>query len=264
MCQARVQALKGRNNTVKYAVIADIHANLPALQAVRKDIAAQRCDVVVCLGDLVGYNSEPKECVDIIRQMNIPCVKGNHDEYCSSPTSPSGFNPQASEGLRWTRQQLTEDDLQWLANLPLVVMVDGFTIVHASLNQPHRWEYVFDKLAAARSLQAQKSAVCFYGHTHVPVAFVRDSSVRGGTYTKFKVESGRQYFINPGSVGQPRDGCTKASYVVYDTSDRTVELRRVDFDKPDSSGGDRVGTGPKPKPSLSGSAGAVPDYGPQD
>lgn len=242
---------------MKYAVIADIHANLPALQAVRKDIATQRCDAVVCLGDLVGYYSEPKECVDIIRQMNIPCVKGNHDEYCSGPTSPSDFNPQASEGLRWTRQQLTADDLQWLANLPLVEMVDGFTIVHASLNQPHRWEYVFDKLAAARSLQAQKSVVCFYGHTHVPVAFVRGSSVRGGTYTKFKVESGRQYFINPGSVGQPRDGSAQASYVVYDTSGRTVELRRVDFQRPSSDGGAALPTGPSPKPKLTDSAGAV-------
>lgn len=249
---------------MKYAVIADIHANLPALQAVRNDIATQRCDAVVCLGDLVGYYSEPKECVDIIRQMNIPCVKGNHDEYCSSPDTLSGFNPKAEEGVRWTRQQLTDDDAQWLASLPLVEEVDGFTIVHATLEGPHRWGYVFDKLAAAASLQLQKTDVCFFGHTHVPVAFVRDSSVRGGTYSKFKVEAGRKYFINPGSVGQPRDGCPKASYVVYDAGAKTVELRRVEFDKPGSDGSAPVGTGPKPKPSLSGSAGGVPDYDHRD
>ncbi len=242
---------------MKYAVIADIHANLPALQAVLKDIAVQRCDAVVCLGDLVGYFTEPKECVDLIRGMNIPCVKGNHDEYCSCPAPPTGFNSRAAEGVQWTRQQLTDDDREWLMNLPLVEMVDGFTIVHASLNQPHRWEYVFDKLAAASSLHAQKSAVCFFGHTHVPVAFVRDGSVRGGTYTKFKIESGRQYFINPGSVGQPRDGSMRASYVAYDTSERTVELRRIDFQRPNSDGGAALPTGPSPKPKLTGSTGAA-------
>jgi predicted phosphodiesterase len=242
---------------VKYAVIADIHANLPALQAVMKDVAIQRCDTVVCLGDLVGYYAEPKECVDLIRGMNIPCVKGNHDEYCSVPATPDGFSSKAAEGVQWTRKHLTEDDRQWLASLPLIEVVDGFTIVHASLNQPHRWEYVFDKLAAASSFASQKSAVCFYGHTHVPVAFVRDGSVRGGTFTKFKVESGRQYFINPGSVGQPRDGCAKASYVVYDTSDLTVQLRRVAFERPDSGGDSAIPTGPNPKPKLTGSAGAT-------
>lgn len=242
---------------MKYAVIADIHANLPALQAVLKDTAVQRCDAVVCLGDLVGYYTEPKECVDLIRGMNIPCVKGNHDEYCSAPRMPDGFNAKAAEGVQWTRQQLTEDDRQWLASRPLVEMVDGFTIVHASLNQPHRWEYVFDRLAAASSLHEQKSAVCFFGHTHVPVAFVRDSSVRGGTYTRFKVESGRQYFINPGSVGQPRDGSAKASYVVYDTGVQTVELLRVAFERPNSDGSSAIPTGPSPKPKLTGSAGDV-------
>ncbi len=257
MCQARVQALKGRNNTVKYAVIADIHANLPALQAVLKDVAIQRCDATVCLGDLVGYYNAPKECVDIIRQMNIPCVKGNHDEYCSGPAIPSGFNPTAEEGVHWTRQQLTDDDARWLAGLPLVESVGGFTIVHATLEQPHRWEYIFDKLAAARSFQAQKTEVCFFGHTHIPIAFVRAGAICGGTYSKFKVETGRKYFINPGSVGQPRDGCPMASYVVYDASERTVELRRVAFEGPDSGGDSAVPTGPSPKPKLTGLAGAT-------
>ncbi len=249
---------------MKYAVIADIHANLPALQAVLSDAAAQRCEATVCLGDLVGYHDAPKECVDIIRQRGIPCVKGNHDEYCSGPEAVSGFNPKAEEGVHWTRRQLADDDARWLAALPLVDVVDGFTIVHASLNHPNRWEYVFDKFAAASSLQAQKTDVCFFGHTHVPIVFVRDSSVRGGTYSKFKVETGRKYFINPGSVGQPRDGCPKASYVVYDAGAKTVELRPVELDKPGSDGSSPVSTGPKPKPSLTGSAGAVPDYGAQD
>lgn len=221
---------------MKYAILADIHANLQALQAVLQDMKAQGCTHAVCLGDIVGYNANPKECLDIIRGMKIPCVKGNHDEYCSTDEPLDGFNPNAAEAVKWTREQLTEDDRQWLRDLPLVLEVEGFTIVHAMLDVPHRWGYVFDKLAAASSFARQTTPLCFFGHTHVPVAFVKDSTVRGGTYSKFKVEKGKQYFVNPGAVGQPRDGNSKAAYDVYDSGERTIELRRVDYDIPGAQG----------------------------
>jgi len=215
---------------MKYALLADIHSNLEALDVVLRDQKAQGCTHMACLGDIVGYGADPKECVDVIRALGIPVVKGNHDEYASSDVSLEGFNPSAARAVEWTRKQLTEDDRKWLRELPLVRQVEDFVIVHATLDGPQRWGYVFDKLAAAASFTYQKPSVCFFGHTHVPVAFIRDTVVRGGTYAKFKVDAGRKYFINPGSVGQSRDGVAKATYAIYDLEERTVELRRVDYD----------------------------------
>jgi len=215
---------------MKYAVIADIHANLEAFEAVLKDSKEQGCTHHAFLGDFVGYCADPKACVDIVRAMNAPCVKGNHDEYCSTDLPLDGFNPKAAKMVEWTRNQLTQDDRRWLHNLDYVRTVENFTIVHATLEAPERWGYVFDRLAATASLARQNTPVCFFGHTHVPVAFVRDSVVRGGTFTTFKIEKGKQYFVNVGAVGQPRDNNPKAAYVIYDLEEGTVELRRVAYD----------------------------------
>jgi predicted phosphodiesterase len=217
---------------MKFAIIADIHANLEALEVVLADTKNERVTHYACLGDVVGYNANPKECLDIIRGMGMPCVKGNHDEYCSSDNALDGFNPAAALAVEWTRSQLTEDDRKWLRELKYMRLVTSFSIVHATLDGPQRWGYVFDKLAAAASFTYQNTAVCFFGHTHVPVAFVRDSVVRGGSYSKFKVEPGKKYFVNVGSVGQSRDGVAKATYVIYDVVGQTIELRRLDYDIP--------------------------------
>jgi len=217
---------------MRFAVIADIHGNLEALQTVLQDIKDQGCTHHVCLGDVVGYGANPKECLDIIRGIGMPCVKGNHDEYCSTDEVLEGFNPHAAEAVHWTRRQLSEQDKQWLRDLKYSRMVNNFTIVHATLDAPHRWGYVFDKLAAATSFTYQNTAVCFFGHTHVPVAFMRDTVVRGGTYSKFKVDPAKKYFVNVGAVGQPRDNNPKAAYVVYDMLEGTMELRRLDYDIP--------------------------------
>ena len=217
---------------MKYAVIADIHANLEALEVVLDDARTQNCTHYCCVGDVVGYNANPKECLDIIRNMGMPCVKGNHDEYCSSDEALDGFNPHAAEAVNWTRKQLTEEARQWLRDMKYVRLVGSFSMVHATLDGPQRWGYVFDKLAAAASFTYQNTSVCFFGHTHVPVAFIRDSVVRGGTYSKFKVEAGRKYFVNVGSVGQSRDGVAKATYVIYDLNEQSIELRRLDYDIP--------------------------------
>jgi predicted phosphodiesterase len=215
---------------MKYAIIADIHGNLEAFQVVLEDIRAQKADHIVCLGDVVGYNANPKECLQIVREMNIPCVKGNHDEYCSSESQLDGFNPHAAQAVHWTREQLSEDDKQWLRDLKYTRMAANFTMVHSTLDAPDRWGYVFDKLAAAASFPYQNTQMCFFGHTHVPVAFMRDTMVRGGTYSKFKVDPAKKYFINVGAVGQPRDNNPKCAYVLYDMAAQTIELRRLDYD----------------------------------
>jgi len=215
---------------MRYAVIADIHANLEAFEVVLADSKEQNCTHYCCVGDVVGYNANPKECLEIVRSMGMPVVKGNHDEYCSSEDDLEGFNPHAAEAVNWTRKQLSKEDRQWLRDLKYMRLVASFSMVHATLDGPQRWGYVFDKLAAAASFTYQNTAVCFFGHTHVPVAFVRDSMVRGGTYSKFKVEPGKKYFVNVGAVGQPRDGNPKSGYVIYDLNEGTIELRRLDYD----------------------------------
>jgi len=217
---------------MRYAVLADIHSNLEALEVVLQDTKDQKCTHYACVGDVVGYGANPKECLDIIRGMGMPCVKGNHDEYCSSEEELEGFNPHAAEAVNWTRKQLTKEDRQWLRDFKYVRLVASFSMVHATLDGPQRWGYVFDKLAAAASFTYQNTSVCFFGHTHVPVAFIRDTFVRGGTYSKFKVEPGKKYFVNVGAVGQPRDGNPKAAYVVYDLDEGTIELRRLEYDIP--------------------------------
>ena len=215
---------------MKYAIIADIHGNLDAFDVVLNDIRSQNASHIVCLGDVVGYNARPKECLQIVRDMNIPCVKGNHDEYCSTEDSLDGFNPNAADAVMWTRQQLNDEERQWLRDLKYTRMAANFTMVHATLDGPERWGYVFDKLAAAASFPYQNTQVCFFGHTHVPLAFMRDTTVRGGTYYKFKIDPAKKYFINVGAVGQPRDNNPKAAYVIYDMDAGTIELRRLEYD----------------------------------
>lgn len=215
----------------RYAVLGDIHANLEALQVVLEDARAQQCDAFACVGDIIGYNANPCECIDLVRELGMHCVKGNHDDYGSSDQPLQGLSSRASVTMAWTRQQLGDDDRQWLRQLPDVRLVGGFTIVHATLDGPHRWGYVFDRLDAAASFTYQNTPVGFFGHTHIPLAFIRDERVHGGTYSCFKVEPGRKYFVNVGSVGEPRDGDPRAGYVIYDTIQGSIELRRVSFDE---------------------------------
>src|SRR5438034_9617449 len=167
---------------MKYAIIADIHSNLEALRVVLEDAKNQKCTHYVCLGDVVGYNANPKECLDIVRDTGMPCVKGSHDEYCSSQTNLEGFNPHAAEAIQWTRQQLTEEDRQWLKELKYTRLVASFQIVHATLDGPQRWGYVFDRLAAAASFTYQTTPAGFFGKTTFRWASIGVAFFGGATY----------------------------------------------------------------------------------
>ena len=215
---------------MKFAVFGDIHANLEALEAVLSDAADQGCTRFTCIGDVVGYNADPRECLRVVQQLDCPVVKGNHDEGASMDTEILGLNPLAQRALEWTREALTEPDKQWLRDLPFVRRVGDFTIVHATLDSPSGWNYVTNKYDAMASFAYQFTPICFFGHTHAPCFFVRDSAVRqemGGTV---RVEEGKKYFINVGSGGQPRDGDWRASYVVYDVHNQKVTFRRLKYD----------------------------------
>lgn len=221
---------------MKFAIFGDIHANLEALQAVLADAEAQGCSSHVCLGDIVGYAANPCECLEIVRGMSCPVVRGNHDEGAASTSNLEELNPLAQTALLWTRQQLSEEQREWLRNLKLVRQARDFTIVHATLDSPGSWGYVTNRFDAMASFSYQFTQVCFYGHTHVPRIFEKDDAVRGARGDFVQISKGVKYFINVGSVGQPRDGDPRAAYAIYDVQAMTVTIRRVDYDMPTTQG----------------------------
>lgn len=218
---------------MKYALISDIHANLEALQAVLEKANELEVDQFLCLGDVVGYNAEPVECVKIIRSLNTGAIiKGNHDENAAQDSELTGFNPQAAKAIQWTRDQLSEEDREWLASLPYRQTIGAkVTLVHATLDMPHLWGYIFDRFTAAASLSYQFSQLCFVGHTHVPQIYDKYTDiVQNGVDQVVNLEPGHKYLINIGSVGQPRDGDPRSSFAVHDTEERTIEIHRVEYD----------------------------------
>jgi len=215
---------------MRFAIFSDIHSNLEALEAVLADARARECTHFVCLGDVVGYNANPHECVERVREMDCPIVKGNHDEQASLNEPPRGFNELAEQAIQWTRGNLTEDDKEWLRGMRLERQVRDFTIVHATLDTPGQWGYVFNNLDAAASFTYQHTTVCFFGHTHVPMAFIRDEGVKRVRIEQLQIEMSKKYFINTGSVGQPRDADWRAAYCVYHIDKNFVEQRRVKYD----------------------------------
>lgn len=215
----------------KFAIFGDIHGNLEALQAVLYDAAQKGCTDYACLGDIVGYNANPAECVQIIRELNCPTVQGNHDEEASSLNDLSGMNPTATAALAWTRNQLSEDDKTWLRQLRKVRSVPPFTIVHSSLDQPGFWNYILNKFDALSNFPSQFTQLCFHGHTHVPKFFVfHAGQVEELIQYEIIMEPDKKYFINAGSVGQPRDGIPYASYATFTPSENRITIERVPYD----------------------------------
>jgi predicted phosphodiesterase len=214
---------------MRFAILSDIHANLEALEAVLQDAEEHKCTHYACLGDVVGYNANPHECVERMRELDCPIVKGNHDEQASLLESSRDFNPLAEHAIEWTRDNLTDEDKQWLRDLRFQRQVRDFTIVHATLDTPAQWGYVFNILDAAASFTYQHTTICFFGHTHVPMAFVRDQGVSRLQIEQLSIDPSKKYFINTGSVGQPRDGDWRAAYCIYDADKNVIEQRRVSY-----------------------------------
>lgn len=213
------------------AILGDIHANIDALDAVLEDCRREGVESYICTGDVVGYNAAPRECMDIVRGLGCPVVKGNHDHYVSADLDLSDFHPNAAAVVEWTRGQLSEGELEWLRQLPFTVKRAGIGVVHATWDNPEGFGYVFDHLQAESSFICQPTPLCFYGHTHCPMIYEKQM---GGVFRidaqDFHLPIGRKYFINVGSVGQPRDGDPRASYVVYDPARRMVRFRRLEYD----------------------------------
>ncbi len=215
---------------MRTAIFGDIHANLEALEAVLADAAQQGVIQYVCLGDVVGYNADPVACLDKIREMNCPTVKGNHDQEASEDHSLDNMNPVAAYALQWTREQLDDDHRLWLKRLRMVRQVSDYTIVHSTLDQPVHWNYVTNRFDAMSNFSYQFTQICFHGHTHVPKIYVKSDKVREVAAESVIIEPNAKYFINAGSVGQPRDGDPRACYAIYDNESKIIVFRRVEYD----------------------------------
>ncbi|MFC1951776.1 metallophosphoesterase family protein [Chloroflexota bacterium] len=219
---------------MRYAILADIHANLAAFTAVLDDIGSKGgVEEVWCLGDVVGYGPDPHQCIKLLRQHNHACVAGNHDWAAIGKIDTSYFNPDAAAACRWAAQQLSPEDVNYLESLPLVIEKDDFTLVHGSPRDPI-WEYLSSANSAGQNFTYFKSQFCLVGHSHLPLVFSYNDA--GVCYPSpfspaigLELSSNR-LIINPGGVGQPRDGDHRASYAIYDSEARTIRLYRFPYD----------------------------------
>jgi diadenosine tetraphosphatase ApaH/serine/threonine PP2A family protein phosphatase len=216
---------------VQYLIISDIHANLAALEAVLDD--APPFDEVWCLGDLVGYGPKPNECIQRVRGLPQTSLVGNHDWAALGKLDLNSFNAIARVANHWTQRQLTLSSRGYLDGLPPSLQRGDFTLAHASPREPV-WEYIMDSTTAYRNFAHFSTPFCLVGHTHVPVVFELDEEDNRcrASLPPFPepVQLGaRRAIINPGSVGQPRDGDPRAGYAVLNTDEMTFEFRRVAY-----------------------------------
>jgi diadenosine tetraphosphatase ApaH/serine/threonine PP2A family protein phosphatase len=216
---------------MRVAIISDIHANWPALEAVLADLAALPVvDDTVCLGDVVGYGGDPVRCLDYVRERGWQSLLGNHDLACADRDVLDWFNEDAATAIRWTVDQLGQERIEWLRGRPPTDSCGGALLVHASPRSPV-FEYVMDAESAAANLDELDGGLCFHGHSHLPGVFrFEDGQVRHD-YRVGTIELRGPAMVNPGSVGQPRDRDPDSSYGVWDTRAGTFEFRRVPYDR---------------------------------
>ena len=212
-------------------IISDIHANLPALEAVLSE--SEIIDEVWCLGDIVGYGPDPNQCIERIQQLDgLTCVLGNHDAAVLGLVDINSFNADARRSLEWLTNELSPASLSFLETLPETVITEtAVTLVHGSPRNP-TWEYVIEQQIAIANMDAFETPICLVGHTHIPLVFTTNGN--GGCSAEYLTD-GLRFFpdkkciINPGSVGQPRDRDSRAAYLIYDSDLNVFEAHRVKY-----------------------------------
>jgi diadenosine tetraphosphatase ApaH/serine/threonine PP2A family protein phosphatase len=218
---------------MQVAVLSDIHGNRQAFEAVLEEVAAARPEQIWCLGDIVGYGADPNDCVRIARDNADICLAGNHDMAVTGALPLDEFSRGAALAARWTQEIMEPEHLEWLAGLRPRAAQNDVGLYHASPRDPV-WEYVLSSLLAELCLDAQAHRVCLIGHSHVALSFVRydgematGETRRGGD--ELDLTEG-DWLINPGSVGQPRDGDPRAAWLLLDTTAWTATWRRTEYD----------------------------------
>ena len=220
---------------MKYLILSDIHSNREALRAVLSYVKRKHWEKVVFLGDLVGYGADPNHTVDMLRRLRpLVTIRGNHDKVCSGIENGELFNRIALEAAMWTRKKLTRSNLQWLRKLPQgpLVVDDAFAIAHGTPIDEDA--YIFGEIEALNVFRRTEAPLCFFGHSHFPVIFGLSPEAVQTVLTvppvfRFRLQPGVRYLVNPGSVGQPRDGNPRASFATYDDETRTVTVYRVPY-----------------------------------
>jgi len=221
---------------MRYLVLSDIHGNLPAFEAVLADAPSGL--PVWCLGDIVGYGPKPNECIELLRTLDHECIVGNHDWAVMGKVDLDYFNPDAQRSVKWTQDELEPANLAYLESLPVSLIKGDFTLVHGSPREPV-WEYILYPPIARLNFAYLSTAHCLVGHTHVPVKFSFRDHDDNHICEMERLPEGRpeplgngRLIVNPGSVGQPRDGDARASYAMLDTETMICEHRRVSYDIP--------------------------------
>jgi diadenosine tetraphosphatase ApaH/serine/threonine PP2A family protein phosphatase len=221
---------------MRYLVLTDVHANLEALDACLAGAASHGYDATLVLGDLVGYGPDPNEVIARVQELSpVAAIRGNHDKVACGLEQPEGFNAVARRAALWTHDMLTPANRNWLAALPKgpVVVDDMIEICHGAPFDEDA--YVFDELDAVRALKGTQRPLCLFGHTHYPVTFaLTDGRVEtiGGPQSidgPLYIQDGSKYLLNPGAVGQPRDGDPRAAFAIADTTARRVDLFRLTY-----------------------------------
>jgi diadenosine tetraphosphatase ApaH/serine/threonine PP2A family protein phosphatase len=218
---------------VRIAVISDVHANLYALEAVLGEIDREPPDAIWCLGDTVGYGPRPNECCGLVRERAELTLVGNHDLVAlgSADVALAEFNPEAAEASLWTSKQLSEEAREFLQGLEPAAERDGVQLFHGSPRDPV-WEYVLTELIARESLAMTEAPLVLVGHTHVATALrLEDGRLEGGVApAEFELDLGSgRWLLNPGSVGQPRDGNADAAFLELDLDAKRGRFRRVPY-----------------------------------
>jgi diadenosine tetraphosphatase ApaH/serine/threonine PP2A family protein phosphatase len=218
---------------MRLAVISDIHANLEALDAVLRRAHEQGATDYACLGDVVGYGADPQACVERVRALPLlAAIRGNHDTMVATGEIDPYTNQRAVIAVTWTRGVLSPQHVAWLGGLPLAQVISPrLSLVHDSPVDPGSWRYITDERDGAPEVAGQTTSLCFYGHTHQPLALRR--SVGREPFDEQRpllLDPDDTYLVNVGSVGQPRDGDPRASFGIYDDDQARVELHRVEYD----------------------------------
>src|SRR5437870_3974785 len=221
---------------MRYLVLTDIHANLEALEACLAHARERQYDEALVLGDVVGYGADPNAVIQAIQALNpLAIIRGNHDKVACGIDQADGFNPVAKSAARWTLDVLEPEHRQWLTELPEGPhdVDDLVQICHGSPFDEDA--YIFDELDAVRALKVSSRPLCLFGHTHFPMTFELSAETfdSAGPATageaQLELKPGSKYLVNPGSVGQPRDGDPRAAYAIVDTDHRSVELIRLKY-----------------------------------
>lgn len=215
---------------MRVAVISDVHANYHALEAVLREIDAARVDAVWCLGDTVGYGPRPNECCEIVKDRADHCLVGNHDLVVIGELAVSEFNDEAAAAAIWTAEVLTPESRAFLASLKPLGEIEGVDLFHASARDPV-WEYVLTEEAAKATLELADTPLVLVGHSHVALAITADDGriVGGPASGGSKVTLEGRHLLNPGSVGQPRDGDPRAAWLLLDLEERFAEFHRAPY-----------------------------------